>query len=762
MYKLFSTKPKTPKNARKSGFSEIFYWVATLSAVLWLFWIILNPSQKGIAGRLFFDSLHSFFGASVYFLPFLLLYGIIAILLRLGKPNKGIITLGAGIVFFLTALSSILDFARYKTQSRVFDGGYLGHFTDTALITVFGDAGSLIFSVALLILSAQIIFKISWGRLAASSMNALKIDYKQWTMARNEFRNKLKTIKDNEDRKEKVYDIKPVSLGAAPAPEHETPAQKGKKPAEKQEPAVKQEPQRPPVQILNSINPFKTEKARPAKEEKPPIPGQFAHFKNFKLPSINLLSVVENQNAGPDSDEIQSSKQKLEETLKSFEISAYVSGVYPGPVITRYEVTPSPGVKISSIVSLSNDIALAMRAQGIRVIAPIPGKSAIGFEIPNANRAKVGLREILESPQFNQSRGHLTFALGRQAEGSVAVANLESMPHLLVGGATGSGKSVFLQALILSIIYRNTPDEVKFLFIDPKRLELTFYEGIPYLYDPKVTADRVSVITDAKEAAKSLIALTRVMEKRYKKFEKARVKNIAAYNKWAQVNNQPPEFYIVVVIDELADLMLQAKNVVEENIQRLAQMARAVGIHLVLATQRPSVDVITGVIKANLPSRVALQVTSKVDSRVIIDSPGADALIGKGDMLYLGIEQQKADRIQGCYVGEDEIEKISAFIKEQGAPNYPPLTEEEEMNTEGKGGSSEELVNALKLVVERRRVSQDLLKAHFGSSARATNILSLLEVKGFIHKPEGSNRWEIFFDRIEGFLSQHAGEVGKQ
>ena len=343
-----------------------------------------------------------------------------------------------------------------------------------------------------------------------------------------------------------------------------------------------------------------------------------------------------------------------------------------------------------------------------------------------------------------------------RSKGKLALANLETMPHLLVAGATNSGKSVFLQSLILSLIYRNTPDEVKFLFIDPKRLELTFYEDIPYLYDPTETPDRVSVITDPKDAAKALVALTRVMEKRYVKFERARVKNIASYNKWALTNGEPTEHYVVVVIDELADLILQMKNVVEDAIQRLAQMARAVGIHLVLATQRPSVDIITGVIKANLPTRVALQVTSKTDSRVILDTPGAESLIGCGDLLYLAIDAQKPVRIQGAYVSEEEIKKVADFIRAQARPHYQPLVEEETNAASGKGGSSEELLTALRLIHERKRVSQDLLKAHFGSSSRATNILSILEVNGFIHKPEGSNRWEIFFDKIENHLNANA------
>ena len=492
----------------------------------------------------------------------------------------------------------------------------------------------------------------------------------------------------------------------------------------------------------------------PADATKSPPAQVNGHFKGFKLPDTSLLDAPAAQGfVGPTNEEITASKNLLEDTFKSFGISVHVSGVYPGPVVTRYEVTPAPGVKISSIVSLSNDVALAMKASGgIRVIAPIPSKSAIGFEIPNINRAKVRLREILESSAFNETRHPLMFCLGRHAEGSTAVANLETMPHLLVAGATNSGKSVFMQALILSLIYRNTPDEVKFLFIDPKRLELTFYENIPYLYDPKEPPDRVSVITDPKEAAKSLLALTRVMERRYVRFQRAMVKNIAAYNKWAAANGEPQEHYIIVVIDELADLILQVKNVVEDAIQRLAQMARAVGIHLVLATQRPSVDIITGVIKANLPSRVALQVTSKTDSRVILDAPGAESLIGCGDLLYLAIDAQKPARIQGAYVSEDEIRRVADYLRAQSSPHYTPLLEEEEKTMGGSGGSSEELINAMRLIMERRRVSQDLLKAHFGSSARATNLLSILETNGFIRKPEGSNRWEIDFERIGSHL----------
>jgi S-DNA-T family DNA segregation ATPase FtsK/SpoIIIE len=331
------------------------------------------------------------------------------------------------------------------------------------------------------------------------------------------------------------------------------------------------------------------------------------------------------------------------------------------------------------------------------------------------------------------------------------------MPHVLIAGATNSGKSICVHSMIVSLLYRAKPDEIKFLLVDPKRVELTLYEGIPHLYDPKVPCDDVNVVKDAQGAVKSLQALVKVMEKRMKIFEIAKVKNIESYNAWAAEHNEEKAFYIIVIIDEMADLMLQTKAAIEDSIQRLAQMGRALGIHLILCTQRPSTNVITGVIKANLPSRIALQVTSKIDSRVVIDANGADTLLGKGDMLYLGISDPKPKRIQGAYISEEEITKVADFLRAQGAPDYPVQVPPEQTQdgmrpTQGIGTSREEMLQALNLIMQRRRVSQDILKANFGSSARASNILSVLEMKGFISKPEGTNRWEIHYDLIEQAL----------
>ena len=729
---------------KTSAFSYVLYWTGAFAFSLWFIWVLFTSGPHGFIGDPVAKAFKDFLGNTAYIFPFIFLYGLVAILLNLKKPHKGALTLTAGILMILGSLSAIIGLLSSRFGPERFDGGWLGYFLEQTLSRMFDPVGAGLFATVILFAGIHLLFKISWKKVLKTVSSAAIEDYRNWLSARRELNTKLKQISEKEQAEGPVYDVKPIS---EPPPV----IRPQEKPVEKPEPQI----------VRAQADPAPGVPAKPAKQaaekktasDKPKLADPY--YKDFKLPGTDLLEPPTKQGAiGPDDDEIRGARLQLETTFKSFNVDVQVSGVYPGPVITRYEVTPGHGVKINSIVSLSNDVALRMKSAGaIRVIAPIPGKDAIGFEIPNNTRAKVCLRELLEDPAFNGARSPLTFALGRYAEGKVATANLESMPHLLVAGATASGKSVFMQSLILSLMFRNKPDEVKFLFIDPKRLELTFYEDIPYLYDPKETPDRVSVITDPKDAAKSLVALTRVMEKRYKRFEQARVKNIASYNKWALENGEPQEYYIVVVIDELADLMLQQKNVVEDAIQRLAQMARAVGIHLVLATQRPSVDVITGVIKANLPSRVALQVTSKTDSRVILDCPGAEALIGKGDLLYLAIDAQKPSRIQGAYVSEDEIRRVADFVKAQARPNYQPLSEDEETAGTGKGSSSEEMLTALRLVLERKRVSQDLLKAHFGSSSRATNILSILEMSGFIHKPEGSNRWEIFFDKIEAHIN---------
>ncbi|MBI4369106.1 MAG: DNA translocase FtsK 4TM domain-containing protein [Elusimicrobia bacterium] len=480
----------------------------------------------------------------------------------------------------------------------------------------------------------------------------------------------------------------------------------------------------------------------------------------WKLPSLELLKTPDGgRRQGLPQEYLMERGEHLVRTMASFDVAVDLSGIVPGPVVTRYDVTPKPGVKVSEIDNLSNDIALAMKTGGVRVLGPIAGRGAIGIEVPNPEPKMVRLREVLEDPAALSTKGSLVFMLGRSASGEAVTCDLTDMPHILVAGATGSGKSILIHTMIVSLLYRLTPEQLKFVLIDPKRLELPFYDKIPHLFDPRKPAADVKVVTDSKEASKTISTMVDLMEARYERFAKRTVRNIEAYNAGSGIGGYASEPYVVVVIDELADLMLVAGKEVEHNIQRLAQMARAVGIHLVLATQRPSVDVITGVIKANLPARVALQVVSKMDSRVILDAQGAEDLLGAGDMLYLASGAQRAVRLQGAYIGEEEISRVVRFWSEQGPPQYPEPAELLGLPAKTDGDLSatsraevENLVKALRLVQERRRVSQDLLKANFGSSARATDLLSRLELGGFIFKPEGTNRWEIRYDRIEEFL----------
>ncbi|MEK7287223.1 MAG: DNA translocase FtsK [Elusimicrobiota bacterium] len=499
-----------------------------------------------------------------------------------------------------------------------------------------------------------------------------------------------------------------------------------------------------------------------AKKEHPTPARSSNDSSKWRLPTLDLLLPSEgNADSWSRQDLLQARGEDLVKALANFEVSVTLDGVVPGPVVTRYDVAPAPGVKVGEISNRSEDIALAMRVGGVRILGPIAGRGAIGIEVPNPSPKLVRLREVLEDPAVSQAEGNLLFAFGRSASGEAVAADLTEMPHILVAGATNSGKSVLIHAAIVSLLYRMTPDELKLVLIDPKRLELPFYDGVGHLFDPRKTCDEVKVITDAKEASKTIAAMVDLMEARYERFSFRSARNIEAYNRRAKTNGEfEAEPYVVVVIDELADLMLIAGREVEHNIQRLAQMARAVGIHLILATQRPSVDVITGVIKANLPARVALQVVSKTDSRVILDTQGAENLLGAGDLLYLASGAQKPVRIQGAYVSDAEISQVVNFWVKQGPPDYPhPAELMRSPLDSGDGGGppspeDENFTKALNLIIERRRVSQDLLKAHLGSSARATDILSRLEIGGYIFKPEGTNRWEIRYDRIEEQLGK--------
>lgn len=498
----------------------------------------------------------------------------------------------------------------------------------------------------------------------------------------------------------------------------------------------------PPIisNFQKAQEPVKKEVVEPKEEEEVvPITFQQESFENeiYQLPPIDLLTPAKPTDQSKEYDQIKANAQKLESTFESFGVKAKITQVHLGPAVTKYEVQPSVGVKVSKIVGLSDDIALALAAKDIRIEAPIPGKSAIGIEVANQTVAMVALREVLENNPNDRPDEKLQIALGRDISGDAIVANLDKMPHMLVAGATGSGKSVCINGIITSILLRAKPHEVKMMMIDPKMVELNVYNGIPHLLAP--------VVTNPKKAAQALQKVVSEMERRYDLFSHTGTRNMAGYNAHVRQHNEQNEAkqaelpFIVVIVDELADLMMVASNDVEDAITRLAQMARAAGIHLIIATQRPSVDVITGVIKANIPSRIAFAVSSAIDSRTILDMGGAEKLLGRGDMLFLPVGASKPVRIQGAFLSDQEVEDIVSFVVAQQKAQYneemipdevPDVTDEAE----------DELYNeAVELVREMQTASVSMLQRKFRIGYnRAARIIDEMEQRGVVGPHEGS------------------------
>ncbi len=493
-------------------------------------------------------------------------------------------------------------------------------------------------------------------------------------------------------------------------------------------------------------------KAVVSKEIEESLTTEKKEEKVYIHPSIELLNInSKTKLKSEDKKELIENAGKLKEILNDFGVDANVLQVTKGPSVTRFEIQPSPGVKVSKIVNLQDDIALGLAASGVRMEAPIPGKAAIGIEVPNNKQTAVFLREVLDSEEFKIAKKKLAFALGKDISGKCVVGDLATMPHTLIAGATGSGKSVCINALIISLLYKYSPNEVKLLMVDPKVVELSVYNGIPHLLIP--------VVTDPKKAAAALNWAVNEMNKRYKLFAEASVRNIESYNSLFEkglIEEKLP--YIVIIVDELADLMMACPNDVEDYICRLAQMARAAGMHLIIATQRPSVDVITGVIKANIPSRISFAVSSGIDSRTILDQTGAEKLLGRGDMLYYPIGENKPIRVQGAFISEEEVEKVVNFIKNEEEENKYEESIIEHIESESKDSGkvsedseSDELVNeAIKIVVEYNQASTSFLqrKLRIGFN-RASRIMDELEERGIISEKDGSRPRQILVTKEE-------------
>ena len=468
---------------------------------------------------------------------------------------------------------------------------------------------------------------------------------------------------------------------------------------------------------------------------------------DYQLPSYNLLQLPPQHDQSGEYSVIQANAKKLEQTLQSFGVKAKVTQVHLGPAVTKYEILPDIGVKVSKIVNLQDDLALALAAKDIRMEAPIPGKSAIGIEVPNSEVAIVTLREVLESKDGAKPEALLQVAFGRDITGQAVLAELNKMPHLLVAGSTGSGKSVCINGIVVSILMRTKPHEVKLMMIDPKMVELNVYNGIPHLLAP--------VVTDARKASQALKKVVSEMERRYDLFSHTGTRNIEGYNAHVQkVNDQTEEKhpklpYIVVIVDELADLMMVASSDVEDSITRLAQMARAAGIHLIIATQRPSVDVLTGVIKANIPSRIAFAVSSAIDSRTILDMGGAERLLGRGDMLFLPAGASKPKRVQGAFLSDQEVEAVVHFVIEQQRAQYQEemIPTEEETILEETDDLYDE---AVQLVVNMQTASVSMLQRRFRIGySRAARIVDQMEQRGIVGPPEGSKPRQVLVHQYD-------------
>lgn len=480
--------------------------------------------------------------------------------------------------------------------------------------------------------------------------------------------------------------------------------------------------------------------------------------RRYEFPPVDLLRKPKNTQLRMNDHQLSEKAALLENTLQNFHVDARVLNVTQGSSVTRYEVQPAVGVKVNSITKLADDIALNLRAKSIRIEAPIPGKAAVGIEVENEKPAMVTIRELIDSKEFRNASSKISFVVGKDISGNNVIANLKDMPHLLIAGATGSGKSVCINTIITSLLYKASPDEVKLILIDPKVVELGNYNGIPHMLIP--------VVTDPKKAAAALNWAVNEMTQRYKLFAEESVKDLDSYNELMEANQETEKVLpkIVIIIDELADLMMAAPSQVEESICRLAQLARAAGMHLIVATQRPSVDIVTGLIKANIPSRIAFSVSSQFDSRTILDVGGAEKLLGKGDMLYSPVGENKPIRIQGPYISDSETAKIISFVKNQGESDYDEkVIETIETPDQGNfGAANDELTeDAIAFILKQKKASVSMLQRRFRIGYnRAASIIDEIEARGIISPADGSKPRQVLYTEEEYYNATEQGENG--
>jgi S-DNA-T family DNA segregation ATPase FtsK/SpoIIIE len=768
-------------------FAFSLLWIVALASYspsdpVWFFNTGADIQPANFAGRIgaFLGELaFQLFGYAAYLIPIVL--AVIGWHYFWCRTLDAAYTKAFGALLLCACASSFLalSFGSLHVAGKEFRaGGYVGLALASLLSEYLNRTGSIILILTLLFLAVILATQFSFGRLFAALADIVRDQIAVGLGALRSWREEKRRDRQRQEVLKKHLDRQPKDTREPPAPppipkkpiavaeSAEPPATKASRTAAMvgaaaaalkaassrptPPPAIKRAPPTPSAQALPLAEPEKV----PAERKR----GAYA------FPPHALLDAPKAERK-IDERELMEGARLLEEKCREFSVEGAVVQIHPGPVVTTYELKPDAGVKYSKITGLADDLCLAMQAESV-LIDRIPGKSTVGIQIPNPNREQISLRELLESDAYRRSQSKLTLALGKTIHGEPFVADLATMPHLLIAGSTGTGKSVSVNAMLSSILFRATPDDVRFIMVDPKRLELGMYEDIPHLLTP--------VVVDPKLAANALRWAVREMEERYKTLAAVGVRNIEQYNrniKLAQTetkgpltdqhgNEVKPLPFIVVLIDELADLMMVAGNEVEESIARLAQMARAVGIHLILATQRPSVDVITGLIKANLPARISFRVSSKIDSRTILDGNGAEQLLGKGDMLFLPPASSRFVRLHGPYISEQESARLASFLRKQGKPTYDEtITAEDKQSATALDFDKDDLYDeAARIVVTSGQASISYLQRRLRIGfSRAARLVDMMEAEGLVSSGAGGKAREVlvkkdYFDEVDAQL----------
>ena len=741
--KTKSTKKKNTKKTKKAKnniptLSKEAY--RSLYFVISILIVILSVLQMGIIGR-FFDSFFKYLFGSFSYIFYLIIIAI-PIYYILDKKLKSPILVASVFILidFLFQLvlignkdTNYISFSDiYNNKVSLYGGGIISYYPVKLLIYLLSYYGSLLIVISAIITIIVLYLNINYRsfvlKIKYYVSNAFErdtyVEEKESNIEPSEFEiNNTEDLNNENSNEQRYNDIKDKELvvDIREFPEEEnTDEIVASRPTKRR---IIEEVKEEPTQEIDKIE---------VNEES---------YDNYVLPPITLLNNPTKKQTVTKGDIVEKSKI-LQSTFNNFGIEVKIVKAIVGPSITQFQILPTPGTKVSKIVNLSNDIALNLAAKDVRIEAPIPGKSLIGIEIPNTVNELVTMKEVFVNDKDNSP---LSVALGKDVSGEAMFTRIDKTPHLLIAGSTGSGKSVCVNTIITSILLKNKPDKVKLIMIDPKMVELSIYDGIPHLL--------TSVVTDPLKAADVLHKVVLEMESRYREFARTRVRNIEGYNKIAEKDPDYRELpYIVVIIDELADLMMVSSKEVEESIARIAQKARAAGIHMIIATQRPSVDVITGVIKTNIPSRIAFAVSSSVDSRTILDKSGAETLLGKGDMLYLSADSSKPVRIQGAFLSDDEVEKVVDFVKSQSEAQYDPNMTPSEVSSQSGGSSADEAdplyKEVLLFIAKTQKASASLLQRRFKIGYnRAARIIDMLEEDGYIGPVDGSKPRKVFLEK---------------